>query len=78
MVNKKIGKDEEKLRKSEEKFIQTGGKVKLTFRQNRKFDLHLKRKVYTFHGKETKEIDRSLLDHKDFTDNIKQYFVIHG
>ena len=69
--------DSKKIEKKEEKFTQTKDRVKITFRQNRTFNLHLGRDVIIFSGRETKEIDRSLLSHKDFTDAIKEYFVIH-
>lgn len=52
--------------------------VKITFKQNRKFNLHLGRQVFIFRGRESKEIPKELLEHKDFTDYIKQYFVIHN
>ena len=73
-------KDDENNRigKSEEKLGQDFDLVKITFRQNRKFHLHLGRNVYTFLGRESKEIPRILLDHKGFTDEIKKYFVIHN
>lgn len=69
--------EDTQIGKSEEKFGQIEGLVKITFRQNRKFHLHLGRNVYTFMGRESKEIPRKLLDHKGFTEEIKKYFVIH-
>ncbi len=39
----------------------------LTFKQNRAFELHVGRDIYRFEGRESKEVPRSILKHKDFT-----------
>lgn len=46
-----------------------------TFRENRKYDLHIGRKVITFMARETKEIPESLLDHSDW-EQASKLFVI--
>lgn len=50
--------------------------VSLTFKGTRKFELHIGRKIYIFMGRETHPLPRSVLEHKDFTEKIKEYFVI--
>lgn len=49
----------------------------VTFRGTRKFDLHIGRKMYTFKGKETKNLLKSEIDHPDFKQAIK-YFSVGG
>lgn len=51
-------------------------KVWLVFKQNRKKELHVNRKVYTFWGAgSTVEVDRSVIEHPDF-ENQSKYFLI--
>lgn len=52
-------------------------KIDVMFRENRKFDLHVKRQMITFMGRETKKIPIEWLEHKDFT-QVAKYFVIKG
>lgn len=52
-------------------------KVSVTFRENRKFDLHIGRKMVTFMGKETKKIPVDWLKHKDWL-NVSKYFIVKG
>jgi hypothetical protein len=51
--------------------------VSVTFRQNRKFDLHVGRNIVVFEGMETKEIPIEWLEHPDFI-QAKKYLVIKG
>ena len=51
--------------------------VKLTFRENRKFDLHVGREMITFRGRETKLVPKDWLNHKDFQ-VVKNYFIQKG
>jgi hypothetical protein len=50
--------------------------ISLTFRKNRKYDLHIGRKMHTFQGRESKDFPKSILDHKDFTESVRKNFVI--
>lgn len=50
--------------------------VKLTFTGNRSYELHIGREIYRFNGRESKDLPVSVLDHKDFTDIVRQKFVI--
>lgn len=50
--------------------------VTLVFKENRTFELKVGRNVYTFAGQEAKQVQRSVIDHPDFTPEIKNYFVI--
>ena len=50
-------------------------KAFVTFRENRKYDLHIGRKVITFMARETKEIPESLLKHPDW-EQASKLFVI--
>lgn len=49
----------------------------IVFRQNRTYDLHIGRDVYTFHGMESKRIPKHLLLHSDFL-QASEYFVVKG
>ena len=51
--------------------------VEVMFRENRKFDLHIGRKMITFRGRETKKIPVAWVQHKDFQ-SVKKYFVVKG
>jgi hypothetical protein len=51
--------------------------VTITFRDNRKFDLHIGRNMVTFNGRESKPIPSSWLTHGDWQ-NVKNYFLIKG
>lgn len=50
--------------------------VNLTFKYNRSFELHIGRKTYKFTGRENKNFPSSILEHPDFTETIRKYFVI--
>ena len=54
-----------------------GKMVKIKFRQNRKYDLHIGRNMITFFGREDKIVPESWAKHKDF-ENIKSLFIIKG
>jgi len=71
--NKKIGKDKPKFEQSKDI---GSNQVRLVFKGNRTFELHIGRTLYRFEGRESKYVPKSVLDHKDFTEQIKQYFVI--
>lgn len=52
--------------------------INITFRENRKFDLHIgAREMVTFGPRETKPIPVSWLKHRDFA-QAKKYFIIKG
>jgi len=52
-------------------------KEEITFRENRKFDLHIGRNMITFKGRETKPVPIAWLDHKDFK-MVEHLFVRKG
>ncbi len=52
-------------------------KVFVTFRENRKFDLHVGREMETFRGRETRAIPIAWLSHPDFLQQ-KRYFIVKG
>jgi len=53
-------------------------KISITFRENRKFDLHIgARQMMTFGPRETKQIPVSWLKHPGFIQAAK-YFIIKG
>lgn len=52
-------------------------KVSVTFRENRKFDLHIGREVVTFKARERKDIPKEWLKHRDWQ-NVSKYFVVKG
>lgn len=52
-------------------------KIPVTFRENRKYDLHIGREMITFLSRETKEIPKKWLDHPDWK-QAKKMFVIGG
>ena len=49
--------------------------VKLTFRENRKFDLHIGRNMVTFMGRQSITVPKKWLEHKDWP-NVSKYFII--
>ena len=61
------------------KKLKVGPKKKLTitFRHNRTFELHIGQEVMRFEGRETKQIDKSILEHPAFI-QAKKYFIIKG
>lgn len=69
-IVKDVGVERKKVLKESEET------VSVMFRQNRKYELKLGRKIFIFEGREKKSIPKSLIDHKDFTPIIKKYFVI--
>lgn len=68
--DKKVGKEIEKFKQS------SSDKVKMTFRGSRTFELHIGNTVHRFEGRVSKMLPKSILEHKDFTDNIRKNFVI--
>lgn len=65
------------LEKPEEKKIPKQKTVKVMFRENRKFDLHVGRDVITFRGRELKDIPIEWLKHPAFIRQSKK-FVVKG
>ena len=57
--------------------VGTPKKVTITFRHNRAFELHIGQEVMRFEGRETKPLDRDLLDHPAFI-QARKYFIIKG
>lgn len=51
--------------------------VGVTFKDNRKFDLHVGREMVTFYGRETKQIPKAWLDHPGFR-QVQKYFIVKG
>lgn len=49
----------------------------ITFRENRKFDLHIGRNILTFLGRESKPVPALWLKHKDWG-NVSKYFIVKG
>lgn len=49
--------------------------VKIMFRQNRKYDLHVGRNMVTFRGRELKKIPKAWLNHPDFKQASKLFIV---
>lgn len=49
--------------------------VNIKFKENRKFDLHVGRKMLTFRGRESKPVPESWLTHKDFL-CVQNLFII--
>lgn len=49
--------------------------VFLTFRETRKYDLHIGREMITFRGRETKLVPESWLTHKDFLKAAKLFII---
>jgi len=52
-------------------------KIPVTFRGNRKYDLHIGREMVTFLSRETKEIPKNWLNHPDWI-QTKKLFVVSG
>jgi len=51
--------------------------IPVTFRGNRKYDLHIGRDMITFLSRETKEIPKKWLKHPDWN-QAKKLFVVSG
>jgi len=68
---KKVGEDKPKFEQSK-----PTDQVRLVFKGTRTFELHIGRTIYRFEGRESKYVPKSVLSHKDFTEQIKDYFVI--
>lgn len=69
-INNKIGKVEKRFEQSKKE------KVTLMFKGNRTFELKLGRELTRFEGREKKSFPKSILNHPDFTSNIRKYFSI--
>ena len=52
-------------------------KISVTFKDMRKFDLHVGRDMVTFKGRETKTIPADWLKHSDFI-QVSKYFIVKG
>lgn len=61
----------------EEKKVKKKETVTITFKQNRKFDLHVGRNMETFRGRESKAIPKEWLKHPDFK-QVQKYFIVKG
>ena len=76
-----MAKDKEKksgiLEKSEIQKVPKSETVKVMFRENRKFDLHIGRNVIIFRGRELKTISKEWLKHPDFLQQ-KNKFIVKG
>lgn len=55
--------------------VKTKEYVNVTFRENRKFDLHIGRDMVTFLARETKKIPKEWLSHPDFKQAAKRFIV---
>lgn len=64
-------------KKVTERTVRKPKKVTITFKGNRRFELYVDREVFIFEGRETKEIDISIIEHPDFQ-NVRKYFTIKG
>ena len=51
--------------------------VTVTFKDVRKFDLHVGREMVVFKGKESKQIPADWLKHSDFK-QVSKYFIVKG
>lgn len=51
--------------------------IEVTFKENRKFDLHIGRRMLTFKGRETKSIPKEWVKHKDFL-QVSKLFIVRG
>lgn len=49
--------------------------IYLTFRETRKYDLHIGRKMETFRGRETKLVPEEWVSHKDFEKAAKLFII---
>lgn len=68
--------DESSVAVKEEKYSQTReGEVELVFKEHRAFDLHIGATVYRFIGEPVK-VPKSVLSHKDWTEEISGLFII--
>ncbi len=65
-----------KVSKSIKSDFSTGEMVDVTFNQNRSFELHIGRNIYKFEGRKTIKMAKSLINHPDFTLDLKKYFHI--
>lgn len=63
------------LYEPEEK-VEATGDVTLVFKQNRSFELHIGGTIYRFDSHGQVSVPRSILTHKDFTEEIRRYFLI--
>lgn len=50
--------------------------VKLTFNQNRSFELKIGRQYFPFKPYQSQIFTGTILQHKDFTEEIKRFFTI--
>ena len=51
--------------------------VTITFRHNRTFELHIGQEVMRFEGRETKQVDKDVLEHPAFI-QARKYFITKG
>lgn len=74
-MEKPLEKPKDLKFKKEIKEVKKKKQASLTFRENRKYDLHIARQVITFRGRETKTVPQSWLNDKDFN-QVRKNFVI--
>ena len=68
---------EEKKKERPVVTIQKNEQIEVTYRYNRKYDLHIGRYMETFKARETKKIPKKWLEHRDWK-NVAKNFVIKG
>lgn len=56
--------------------VNEGSFVTIVFKERRSFDLHIGDKVYRFVGQESICVPRSVLTHKDWTEEISDMFIV--
>ena len=70
MAEEKKRKIEQELPKNPPRAVNPVSKkvqtVNIMFRERRKFDLHVGRNMLTFRGRESKPVQKSWIEHKDF------------
>ena len=72
----KVGQDFPIHKPSKNVSKKVSANVLLTFKENRAYELHLNRKIWRFAGRETLSIPRALLEDKNFTEAIRDKFII--
>jgi hypothetical protein len=50
--------------------------IEIVFTENRSFDLHIGDIVYHFAGQSSVKVPKSVLVHKDWTEEISKYFIV--
>lgn len=65
-----------KVGKNKKKYMQSTSKIEVKFRQNRTYPLQIGREIHYFSPFESKIFGKEILEHKDFTPEVKKYFTI--